>query len=366
MPVRSALKAAPRSPLVTVLAWLLMLGSGLLLPISFISALMLLAGSHGTASASVGGVLLIVFAPAATLLAGFGLWRRWRWAWVYLLLLALAVLVLQIVGWWRGPTPQTSYVSASGVLNTVSASEAQYSPLLILVCGAVLVLLSLPRVRAEFLVAPSSTPAAKGPVTQPPNVASAADAIVAARGWRVGHQGRDRMYYEERRDGAWQRLDIEGEMLMGEAHHAVYLPAPDRWRHYPDWARDRREEIVGRIRSEFREPDFVYGGELGGAPPVARAQVRKPSRHGGQRWAIWLTAALLLAFAAGMVWLIWSGLGSGETWWPAKFSAARRIVTRLADPAMYWTALGLYAALGVGALGLLVWGWRAARKDVAS
>jgi len=369
LPVRGALNAAPRSPLVTVLAWLLMLGSGLLLPISFVSALMLMVGGDGTASATVGGVLLIVFAPAATLLAGFGLWRRWRWAWVYLMLLALAVLVLQIVGWWLGPTPQHSYVSASGVLNTVSAAQAQYSPLLILVCSGVLALLLLPRVRAEFSIAPSAASAAstaKGPVTQPPNVASAKDAIAAGRGWRVGHQGRDRMYYEEHRDGAWQRLDIEGEMLMGEAHHAVYLAAPDRWRHYPDWARDRREEIVGRIRSEFREPDYVYGGELGGAPPLARAQVRKPSRHGGQRWAIWLTIALLLAFTAGMVWLVWSGLGSGETWWPAKSSATRRIVTRLADPAMYWTALGLYAALGVGTLCLLVWGWRAARKDGAS
>jgi hypothetical protein len=30
------------------------------------------------------------------------------------------------------------------------------------------------------------------------------------RGWRVGHQGRVRMYYEELRDGAWERIDIAG------------------------------------------------------------------------------------------------------------------------------------------------------------
>ena len=359
------MNAAPRSLLVTVLAWLLMLGSGLLLPISVISALMLMVGSDGTASATVGGVLLIVFAPAATLLAGFGLWRRWRWAWVYILLLALAVLIQQFIGWWRGPTPQHSYVSASGVLTTVSASEAQYSPLLILVCCVVMALLLLPRVRAEFFTARPAAATAKGPVTQPPKFAPTNDAIDAARGWRVGHQGRDRMYYEERRDGAWQRLDIEGEMLTGEAHHAVYLAAPDRWRFYPDWARDRREEIVARIRSEFREPDYIYGGELGGAPPVARAGAHKPVPHDGQPWAVWLTVALLLALAAGMAWLIWSGLDSGETWLPVKYAGARRAVTRVADPAMYWTALGLYVALGVGALGLLGWGWRTARSDRA-
>jgi hypothetical protein len=38
------------------------------------------------------------------------------------------------------------------------------------------------------------------------------------RGWRVGHQGRDQMYYEELHQGAWKRIEIDGEMLMGRAH----------------------------------------------------------------------------------------------------------------------------------------------------
>ena len=324
-----------------------MAASALLLPISFISALMFLAGSYGTANASLGGALLVVFGPAATLLAGFGLWRRWRWAWAYVLLLMLAILALQAAGWWRGPTPQYTTVSASGVPTTVLASEAQYTPALMLACAAVLVLLMLPRVRAEFFAPrPKPLPASGA----------------ASRDWRLGHQGRDRMYYEEWRDGAWQRLDIEGEMLMGEAHHAVYLAAPDRWQHYPDWARERREEIVARIRSEFREPEYVYGGELGGAPPPARApRVAAPHVDSSNRVVVWGIAIGLLLFAAFMAWMVWHGLDSGETWWPAKYSAARRIVDRVADPAMYWTALALYSALGLGSLGLLGWGYRASR-----
>jgi hypothetical protein len=353
--------APARSRLVTVVAGLLMLGSALLLPISLIAALMLLAGSDGTANATLGGVLVVVFGPAATLLAGFGLWRRWRWAWAYLLLLALVVLFLQLLGWWRGPTPQHTVVSASGVPTTVLASDAQYSLPLTLACGALIVLLVLPPVRAEFFggrLAGRPTVGSRPPRPAEPPAAAAA----AERGWRVGHQGRDRMYYEEWRDGCWQRLDIDGEMLMGPAHHAVYLAAPERWRHYPAWARDRREEIVARLRGEFREPDYVYGPELGGAAPAARVPPAVAKVTPGQRAAAWAAALGLLLLAAVMAWLVWRGLASGAIWWPAKHAAARRIVSRLADPAQFWTALTLYAALGIGALGLLGFGLRVVRR----
>ncbi|MGH8030118.1 MAG: hypothetical protein ACREO3_09300, partial [Arenimonas sp.] len=216
-----------------------------------------------------------------------------------------------------------------------------------LACAVVLVLLVLPRVRAEFFAA--------GPIPLPAGAP-------ATRDWRVGHQGRDRMYYEEWRDGTWQRLDIEGEMLVGEAHHAVYLADPDRWRHYPEWARDRREEIVARIRSEVREPEYVYGSELGGVPPPARRpRTAVPNVDSSNRAAVWGIAIGLLLFAAFMGWMVWHGLDSGQTWWPAKHAAARHIVERVADPAMYWTALALYCALGLGSLGLLGWGYRASR-----
>ena len=80
------------------------------------------------------------------------------------------------------------------------------------------------------------------------------------RGWRVGHRGRDVMYYEEFRDGAWQRIEIDGEMLCGRAHHVIYFASPERWQCYPDWARSRRGEIIARVTSEFREPDYEYDG----------------------------------------------------------------------------------------------------------
>ena len=43
------------------------------------------------------------------------------------------------------------------------------------------------------------------------------------RGWRVGHVGRDSMYYEEFRDSAWRRIEIDGGLLVGKAHHIIYF-----------------------------------------------------------------------------------------------------------------------------------------------
>ena len=74
------------------------------------------------------------------------------------------------------------------------------------------------------------------------------------RGWRVGHVGRDSMYYEELRDGAWRRIAIEGELLDGKAHHVIYF----RSLNFPDWASGRSEEIIGRIKSEFHPPQYEY------------------------------------------------------------------------------------------------------------
>lgn len=78
------------------------------------------------------------------------------------------------------------------------------------------------------------------------------------RKWRVGHVGRDMMYYEEWVDGKWERLSLDGEMLTGRAHHVIYFASKASWARYPEWARDRREEIIRRVMNDFREPDYEY------------------------------------------------------------------------------------------------------------
>ena len=81
------------------------------------------------------------------------------------------------------------------------------------------------------------------------------------RGWRVGHGGRDAMYYEELRDAKWARLDLSGEMLTGRAHHVIYFGNREDWKRQPEWAQGRRDEIIDRIKSAFPIPDYEYDGE---------------------------------------------------------------------------------------------------------
>ena len=79
--------------------------------------------------------------------------------------------------------------------------------------------------------------------------------------WRVGHEGRDSMYYEELEGGEWRRLAIGGEMGTGRAHHVIYFGSRDDWSRRPEWARGRRDEIIARIKRAFPIPDYEYDGE---------------------------------------------------------------------------------------------------------
>jgi hypothetical protein len=185
--------------------------------------------------------------------------------------------------------------------------------------------------------------------------------------WRVGHTGRDEMYYEELVGGSWARIRISGEMLMGRAHHVIYFASPHAWRNYPDWARARREEIIARIKSEFRAPDYEYQGDGGiaAAPRPAEAPVAPtPRRTSGiavtpsQYRALLIAIAIMLAIAGGASWLVVHGLVAHETWSPNRRASQQRVIQRAQEPAMFWTAFGIYAMVAAGAFGLAAWGAR--------
>ena len=58
--------------------------------------------------------------------------------------------------------------------------------------------------------------------------------------------------------GGIRSLIIEGE-LMAKGPRVIYLPRPEKWRQkVPDWARDRREEILDRVRKELGGKHFRY------------------------------------------------------------------------------------------------------------
>jgi hypothetical protein len=81
-------------------------------------------------------------------------------------------------------------------------------------------------------------------------------------GWRVGHEGRDAMYYEEWDGAEWRRLALDGEMCGGgQPHHVIDFGSKADWDGGPAWARQRRDEIIARIKSAFPPPGYEYAGE---------------------------------------------------------------------------------------------------------
>ena len=149
-------RRAPRSVFLTAVGWILIVAGAIIIPVSFVSSLMILAGSHGTANASFFGGLIIIGGPPATLVAGIGVLRRWRWAYAYVVALLIAVTAFNLVQLLRGSTPERSTVSPDGVIHTVLASSVDYPLhlLIIAICVGLLVKLLTPATRAEFFHRP--------------------------------------------------------------------------------------------------------------------------------------------------------------------------------------------------------------------
>lgn len=386
----------PRSTFVTVLSWIVIALSTLLLPISFFSLLMVATGSHGSSSADPIGFFIVVLGPLTTLVAGVGLLRRRRWALVYLAMALCGIVVANGYNLARNPSAPRTYVSPGGVPTTVIPAGRAYvvqTSILIAVSAGLLVALLSRKVRVEFGFGTDDRPSSAAPATgaaagappmsvtgtvgQPPAAgvvgtppAQTAGPADRERGWRVGHRGRDCMYYEEWREGTWQRLEISGELLTGRAHHVIYFDSPQRWLEYPEWARHRRDEIIARIKGEFRQPDYEYDGDVPHAatpsPGIAAPDPTAPrpshrtaatARSGRVKpnAALLIAVTVLLAVTMGMGWLVTSGLSKGETYLPTKRATQRRVVIRQEEPATFWASLGLYSALGAGTLGLAGW-----------
>lgn len=140
----------PRSWLVTGIAWVLIVASAALTPISAISLAMILVRSYGTSTSDPLGFLLVVVAPPLSFIAGIALLRRNRWARTYTIALLAGILAFNAYGFFRPPTPESVHVSASGVKTTTLASTGTYSiPAFVLAALALGTLLTR-KVAVEF------------------------------------------------------------------------------------------------------------------------------------------------------------------------------------------------------------------------
>lgn len=140
----------PRSWLVTGIAWVLIVASAALTPISAISLAMILVRSYGTSTSDPFEFLLIVVLPPVSFVAGIALLRRIRWARYYAIALLTGVLAFNAYGFFRPPTPESVQVSADGVKTTTLASTGTYSIPAVLLAALALATLLTRKVAAEF------------------------------------------------------------------------------------------------------------------------------------------------------------------------------------------------------------------------
>lgn len=242
----------PRLAFITVLAWFTMLVGLIGLPVSFFFVVIVVGKSYATQNSDPIFCLIMVFGPAILLAAGFGLYKRLWWALGSVVGLLALVILSEAWELTKAPRPTTTFIAESGVMTTVLSSGKNVIALPVIGgCAALMMKLLSRGVRAEFRTRPPSDEPFAAP-------APAGTPDTDRRGWRVGHRGRDMMYYEEKIGGAWERINIDGEMLTGRAHHVIYFASTERWQNYPEWARHRRDEIIARIKSEFRPPDYEY------------------------------------------------------------------------------------------------------------
>jgi hypothetical protein len=335
-----------------------MLVSALLLPITVITVLMLMAGSYGTSTFDPVGFLIIVVAPPATLVAGLGLLLRWRWARFYIIAMLAIIIVANVSELSKGGKTTTIRTTPAGVTTSedVWGGPNYHSVPIIVFCSDSLVLIFLPFVRREFHP-PAKAPAGpSGPVAPEGSLPPPAP---GERDWRVGHKGRDLMYYEEWHHGAWQRLTIDGEMLTGRAHHVIYFDPVSRWQSHPEWARHRRDEIMARIKSQFRASDYEYQDGLPGAPvpPVVPAvpPVTTPAATPKQWAAFWLFVVIFFALAIRLGWLVQSGIETGTTIFPSKRPTLQRPVSLKEEPVNFWLVIAVYSAGSLGAGWAALW-----------
>ena len=333
---------APRSWLISALgAALLVLGT-LATPISVVSLLMIAVGADGSATVDPLGFLTVVVAPPAAAAAGLGLLWRQRWAAAIAALLLAAVMVSALWRLFEAPVPQHTIIGADGVPTTVLASQPPDALAMLLVVGVCAAALAALLWRRGEFAAPKRR----------------AD---RDRGWRVGHRGRDMLYYEEWRDGAWRRLEISGELLTGPAHHAIYFDSPQRWQTYPEWARQRRDEIIGRITSELRPPDYEHG-EPAAAVSLPPRPAPRPTASRQEAAALRVAVALLLVLSGGLLWMAGSSLVDGATVFPSTHGSHRRAVLFAQEPLTFAISVGLYGTAGLAALGLAAWLLRQGRN----
>ncbi len=157
---------------VILLGWTFIVPSVLFIPISLLTLAMIVMQSHGTASATFSGFVLVVLVPPTILAAGIGLLMRQKWALIYLAIVLFCLVVYNGINLVNIPTAPQKTVSPSGVTTTITPPDQIYviqNSIFILICAGLLAALLTRKVRSNF-----------GLTSQPPTDALPAPPLVSS------------------------------------------------------------------------------------------------------------------------------------------------------------------------------------------
>jgi hypothetical protein len=77
------------------------------------------------------------------------------------------------------------------------------------------------------------------------------------RKWKIRKgENYTRQYLELDDKGNWRMISFECETYAKNVQrHALYVKK--NWEHYPDWANQKKDEILKRLKTVLKEPEFT-------------------------------------------------------------------------------------------------------------
>ena len=88
------------------------------------------------------------------------------------------------------------------------------------------------------------------------------------RGYYAGRRVGTHWVYEELQDGIIVSLELPLEYI-GRGEYDIHIPGQQDWRHrMPQWARERRGEIVERLQTVFKRSQIHFDPDSAQSPPA--------------------------------------------------------------------------------------------------
>ena len=78
------------------------------------------------------------------------------------------------------------------------------------------------------------------------------------KGWRAESNGPDEIIYREIAIDDERELIIASEVTRIGSPILVYIPSDEDWKQMPQWALNRREEIISRIRQDLGSTNYKF------------------------------------------------------------------------------------------------------------